>query len=240
MTWGNRESRSVAAARRAGCRATLAVGVALAACAPALAEDGAGGLFMGVRAIGAVSEINDVETTGFTGPASIETDRDEVAGLGVVFGYAMRGVPLRVELEVTRRIRFDLDVRDAVPSAVIDNEINVATTSALFNALLEWRNSSDFTPFAGASLGWARNSTDNDRTAIATQIKTSHQNDEDNFAWGAMAGVDWKFAESWAAGLAYRYIDLGNVDTGLAPTGDRIVGDKYVSHDVLLSLIFHF
>lgn len=197
-------------------------------------------LYIGVRAIGAYSMMNDTQTSGFTGTTQIEHDTDSVAGLGVVFGYVVPRIPVRVELEVVRRFRFDYDVRELRPTTTIDDEANVSTTSALVSGILEWRNESAWTPYVGGSIGWARNSTHVTRTNIGTQTESSRDTDSDNFAWGALVGVDWAFARNWTAGFAYRYTNLGEVDAGRAPTGDQFTADSYTSHDLLLSLIYRF
>ena len=217
----------------------FALGLVLAAMTPALADQHGGTVYIGVRAIGAIAEIGDVSTTGFTGTTTIDNDTDEVAGIAGIFGYAFDKLPLRAELEVGYRFRFDLDVRDLGPQT-IDYEMDVATTTALLSAIAEWRNDSDFTPFVGATVGWARNSTETQRTNLSTRAQVFRDTDKDNFAWGGTAGVDWAFSENWAAQFAYRYINLGEVDTGAVNTTDRITGDDYVSHDVLLTIIFLF
>ena len=217
----------------------FALGLVPAAMTPALAGQDVGTVYIGVRAVGSIAEIEDVSTTGFTGTATIDNDTDEVAGIAGVVGYAFAKLPLRAELEVAHRFRFDLDVRD-VATPTIDYEMNVATTSALLSAMVEWRNDSDFTPFVGATVGWARNSTETQRTNIGTSAQVNRDTDEDNLAWGGTAGVDWAFGEDWVAQLAYRYINLGDVDTGAVNTTDRITGDDYVSHDVLLTILFQF
>lgn len=217
----------------------LTIGLILGTAAPALAEDEQGRFYLGLRAIGSVAQIDSVGASGFTGSTLVENDSDVVGGLAGVYGYALGKLPLRVELEVAHRFRFDLDVRDQGPP-VIDNEVNLATTSALVNMIGEWRNTSDFTPFAGAGIGWARNSTETQRTNLGTQAKTEHDNDEDNFAWSGLAGVDWAFSDNWVAEFAYRYINLGDVDTGLSAAGDTITSDDYTSHDILLSVFYRF
>jgi opacity protein-like surface antigen len=210
------------------------------AAAQAASEPGRGGFFVGVRAIGSVAQMDVVSTTGFAGAPTVENDSDEVAGLAVIAGYAFDRVPLRAELELAHRFRFDLDVRDAAMAPTIDYEMNVATTSAIASVILEWRNETDFTPFVGGSLGWARNATETRRANLGTSVQTSQDNDEDNLAWGGLVGIDWEFAEGWMAELAYRYINLGDVDTGVVAPGGRITAEDYVSHDVLLSTAYRF
>ncbi len=194
---------------------------------------------MALRAIGSVAKIKDVGSSGFTGATLVQNDTDEVAGIAGVLGYAFPDIPLRVEVEVAHRFRFDLDVRD-ITTPVIDYEMNVATTSVLLSAFLEWRNSSVFSTFFGPTIGWGRNSTETTRGVIGGGGPVEHDNDTNNFAWGGTIGVDWHFAENMMAEVAYRYINLGEVDTGPAATGESITTGDYVSHDVLISIFYRF
>jgi opacity protein-like surface antigen len=106
--------------------------------------------------------------------------------------------------------------------------------------VLEWRNESEFTPFIGGGIGWARNTTETTRVVIPGGPAITQDNDEDNLAWGVMAGVDWEFIDHWSAGLAYRYIDLGEVDSGSFSGGDSVGADDFTSHDVLLTVSYRF
>ncbi len=196
-------------------------------------------MYLGIRAIGSFAELDDVNSSGFGGGLNIQNDTDTVAGLGGVVGYRWQGIPLRTEIEAGYRFRFDLDAQD-LGAPAIDYEADIATTTVLFNAMLEWRNESDFTPFIGGSIGWARHSSDTKRINTGTQAKVSKDTDEDNLAWGGMAGVDWHFAERWSADIAYRYLNLGDVDAGRFSGGDGVDADDYTSHDIMLSVNFRF
>ena len=222
-----------------GCLAIALAAVSLPA-APARADQGVFSYFLGLRAIGGFAEIEDVNTTGFGGPARIKHDSDSVAGIAPVFGARLNNLPVRFELEVAHRFRFDFDVRDTAPANIVDHELNISTTSALVSAILEWRNKSSITPFAGATVGWARNTADVERVVQVTAVKTERSNDKDNFAWGGTVGIDWDFAESWTAQAAYRYTDLGEVDAGTGPGGETITADSYISHDLLLGVFYRF
>ena len=219
--------------------AALTISAMVAVAAPALAQDGSSGFYAGIRGIGSIAQVDDVNTSGFGGADRVENDDDEVAGIGGIVGYRWQDFPLRTEIEGSYRFRFDLDVRDQ-GAPIVDYETNIATTTVLFNAFLEWRNDSDFTPFVGGSIGWARNSAENDRTNFATLATESDDTDEDNLAWGAMAGVDWLFLDNVSAELAYRFINLGDVDAGSFSGGDSIDADDYTSHEILLSLSYRF
>ena len=89
-------------------------------------------------------------------------------------------------------------------------------------------------------MGWARHTSDTKRVNIGTQASSSDKFHENNFAWGGMAGLDWHFAQSWSAEVAYRYLDMGEVDAGSFSGGDSVSADHYTTHDVLLSVSFRF
>ncbi len=216
------------------------VALVMGAATPAGADQGVMSYYLGLRAIGTQSMVDDVSNTGFAGTQNVENDSDVVGGIGIVAGTRFRDLPVRLELEVAHRFRFDFDVRDQMPANVIDHEANIATTTALVSAILEWRNDTSFTPFVGGAVGWARNDVETDRIDIATQVKTTSDNETDNFAWGGTAGVDWDFWEHWTAQAAYRYTDLGEVETGVNGNGESISADSYTSHDLLLSILFRF
>ena len=223
-----------------GCVAILILACLAGVARPAAAEEASSSFYLGVRGIGGFAQINDVSASGFAGPLVINHDSDVVGGLGAVLGYAVARLPIRLELEVAHRFRFDFDVRDDAPGNGIGTKLNVATTSALVSAIVEWRNRTDFTPFFGAGIGWARNSAEVDRVAVNTLTGTSRDEDKDNLAWGATAGIDWAFADNWVAEAAYRYTDLGEVDSGIGVAGDRVTADEHISHDLLLSVLYRF
>lgn len=221
-----------------GRRLALIMGFVVVAASPAAAED-AGGFYVGVRGTGSLAELDSVNANGFAGSSNVQNDSDSNIGIGAVVGYRWQDIPLRTEIEGGYRFRFDFDAQDSGPP-VTDYEVNIATTTVLLNALLEWRNDTEFTPFVGGSVGWARHSSDTSRVVIPTQAETSKTTDKDNLAWGVMAGVGWEFLDHWSAELAYRYTDLGEVDAGSFSGGDSLSADDYISHDLLLTVSYRF
>ena len=217
----------------------LAVGATVLGTTPSFAADRFGDPYIGIRAIGAYSKFNDSSGTGFAGTRDRTNEEDFVAGIGGVVGYRFFRVPLRMEVEGHYRFRFDWDNRDqATPE--IDYESNVETIAVLFNAILDWRNDSSFTPYIGLSVGWAQNRNDTTRTVLSTQAKQNLDQTTDNIAYGVTLGLDWAITEDWSAGLAYRYIRLGEVETGTFAGGDSIDVNTYDSHDVLLNVNYTF
>jgi len=216
--------------------------VAATVCAGPLsaAEHHPGG-YLGIRAIGSAAWMKDVTTTGFTGRPLIQHEEDLVAGPAVVGGWVFHNFPLRVEVEAGHRVRFDLDVRDVgTPMGTIDYEVDVATWQVLINALLEWRNSSSFTPFGGITFGWTLNEATTQRTVLNGQAQVVRDETEYNIAYGGVVGLNWQFTENWSTDVMYRLINLGEVKTTRFPGGDQISSDDYLSHDVLWSLYYHF
>ncbi len=206
---------------------------------PAFAQESDGGFYIGARAIGSFASADDINSGGFTGSTRIQNDTDTVAGVAGIVGYRWADLPLRTEVEGGYRFRFDFDLQDQ-GAPVVDYETNLETAMVLFNAVLEWRNESDFTPFIGGSIGWARNTSETTRVVIPGGPSTTQDNDEDNLAWGVMAGVDWEFIDHWSAGLAYRYLDLGEFDSGSFSGGDSVGADDFTSHDVLVTVSYRF
>jgi opacity protein-like surface antigen len=209
--------------------------------APIAVAGGKPGYYIALRGIGSISSMDDVTTKGFANILNLQNDSDEVAGLGGVIGYKWKNLPLHTEIEVTHRFRFDFDTRDdGVADADTGYEANVDTTAVLFNLLFDFRLDGDFMPYIGGTFGWSHNTADTERRVINTGVQTTKKTATDNVAWGGMAGVVWDFGESWGADFAYRYINLGEVDTGAFSGGDSVTADAYVSHDLVASLLYRF
>ena len=117
-------------------------------------------------------------------------------------------------------------------------ENNLATTSALFALAWEIRNSSNWTPYIGGTAGWVRNHSSVDRNVIGAG-STTHDNDTDDLGLGIMFGTTWDFSENWGMDFAYRYINLGEVDTGVMANNDQITAD-YESHEALITVNYRF
>lgn len=203
----------------------------------AQAEDGR--VYVGLKGVGAfLSDVDDVKTTGMTA-FQLNNDSDLVAGAGGVLGYSFGEFPLRTELELGYRFRFDFDARDNGPP-VIGYENNVNTTTALVNVAWEIRHfGKDWIPYLGASVGWARNTSEVDRNSFAGGITTT-ENSTDNLALGIMAGFTWYVTDSFGLDLGYRFIDLGEVDSGRLAGGETFKAENYTSNELTLSLNYRF
>lgn len=201
------------------------------------ADDGRA--YIGLKTVGAfLSEVQDVKTTGTTA-FQINNDEDLVAGVGGVIGYSFGDVPIRAELDIGYRFRFDFDARDNGPPT-IGYENNLSTTTALVNLAWEIRHfGEDWVPYLGASVGWARNNSVIERNNFAGAVVET-ENATDNLALGIMAGFTWYVSDSFGVDLGYRFINLGEVDSGPLAGGETIQADNYISNELTLSLNYRF
>ena len=215
--------------------AVLAAATVLAAPGPASAEDN---LYFALRGFGGWSDPGDISRTG-TGTLSERNTADPAAGGGAALGWKFGDdMPLRLEAEILHRVRVDVDARDTTNNIGYEN--NLSSTTAMLELAYEFRSDSAFTPFLGGHVGWARNTSSVDRTALATNTVTTTENSTDNLAVAADLGVDYALTEVLDLGLGYRFSYLGTVDTGRMAGGESIEADPFMAHDLVLSLQFNF
>lgn len=183
------------------------------------------------------------------GTVKDKTAQDSVANGGLAFGYDWRrhGVPVRTEIEYGHMVRLDWDSRpafkDALPNAGFSDNLN--TTTVLFNALYDFDvGYSWWRPYAGFSVGYARNHSDNSwndfSVADPHDTKREEQFDTHNFAWGLTAGARVDITDTWFTEAAYRFLDVGRALTGFTPAGVRIEADHFYRHDLRLGFGYRF
>ena len=132
-----------------------AVSILLGAASPAFAGKGDYGHYLGFRFIGSFAEVDDTKSQNFVGALQINNDTDIVAGNAFIFGYRWKSLPIRTDIEIAYRYRFDHDLRDTgLPVRGYEN--NLATLSGLVNLTYEYRNATSFTPYFGGGVGWAQ------------------------------------------------------------------------------------
>ncbi|HGJ5868355.1 outer membrane protein [Arsenophonus nasoniae] len=178
-----------------------------------------------------------------------------VFGGGIALGYnfkPMFQLPVRVELDFTARSnlkkngsneaeivdkRFDIKMKDKI-------QIN----TLMVNAIYDFENSSQFTPYVLAGMGVAQNN----RTA---NISTNDSNGDTkslsgkkvnyNFAWSIGAGVKYDINSNLALDLSYRYINAGKAKTNGETNIDKInikgnLESRLHSHDIMLGMTYLF
>ena len=158
-------------------------------------------------------------------------------GLTLGYNWAKKGLPIRSEIEYHYRARFGFDTR-VIGSAGYENQLS--THALIANVYADYPINDRWALFAGGGLGWAQNVSDVARVPIGGGAKTELVTRKDNFTWNATLGVIWSFAKNWDAEFRYRYIDLGEVESGPHIDGTTIRAKSYTSHDLILGLTYRF
>ena len=201
------------------------------------------GFYLGFRALPSLVVIEDEAIAG--GPGGAFGQRDDapeaVIGIGFLAGYHWQrhGIPIRTDIEYAYRARLDFDTEAAGPPRTgFKNDLS--THSLMFNAYVDFDTGTPWRPYLGAGVGWARNHSETERVNIASGARQEIENDADNFAYSVQAGLRVAISRSWVAEFGYRYIDMGEVNSGRFATGDTVTGDNHVSHDIILGFAYLF
>ena len=206
---------------------------------PAFASKGDYGHYMGLRFIGSFAQVDDTAGQNFSGSLNIHNDKDIVAGNAFILGYRWKSLPIRSDIEIAYRYRFDHDLRDTgTPNRGYEN--NLATLSGLINLTYEYRNSSSITPYFGSGIGWAQNHASVRLSNLSNGSEENFEERTHNFAWGAHLGINWRFTDRWDMNFGYRFINLGGLKSGQPKTGNTFTADNYFSHDALWTVNYRF
>lgn len=195
------------------------------------------GDYISMLLIGGVSNVDDV--TASSGTLQIRNDSDEVGAVGLTLGYnwAKKGLPIRSEIEYHYRARFDFDTR-VLGSAGYENQLS--THALIANVYGDYQMNDRWALFAGGGIGWAHNESDVARVPLSGGAKTELVTRTNNFTWNVAFGIIWSLAKNWDAEFRYRYVDLGEVESGAHTDATTIRADSYTSHDLILGLTYRF
>ncbi|MCS1272922.1 outer membrane beta-barrel protein [Escherichia coli] len=149
---------------------------------------------------------------------------DTVFGAGLAVGYDFYqhyNVPVRTEVEFYGRgnaeSKYRLSYWESVGGAEFDDAQNkLSVNTLMLNAYYDFRNSSAFTPWISAGLGYARVHhktsyiyTDNS-PAGSEVYSASASKYENNLAWSLGVGVKYDVTQDFSLDLSYRYLDAGD------------------------------
>jgi len=120
---------------------------------------------------------------------------------------------------------------------------------ALLNGYLDVGTWHGITPFVGAGVG-AANVKISDFTDVGVTVDSvafGDDHDEWNFAWAVYAGLGFEVTDAFTVELAYRYLDLGDGESGnlVAFDGTDLIDnpmefDDITSHDLKLGVRYTF
>jgi len=143
-----------------------------------------------------------------------------------------------------------LDIAVIGPDIIPDNyTAKKSEWLAMVNGYIDLGSWHGISPFVGAGVG-AANVKISDFTDVGVTVDSvafGADHDEWNFAWAVHAGVGWEITPAFTVELAYRYLDMGDAESGDLVTYDGInnvdnpmIFEDITSHDIKLGARYAF
>jgi len=131
------------------------------------------------------------------------------------------------------------------------NDYSGRKSEALFlaNAYFDLGTWSGITPYVGAGIGTSRNTITGftDLNVPNAAIAYANSDSKWNLAWALYAGFGWAITDSLTVDLGYRYVDLGDAQSGdlFGFNGTNTIYNPMIfndltSHDVVLGVRYNF
>jgi len=150
---------------------------------------------------------DDQKVTG-AGGVKLSTDTGYTANVGIGT-YVDEEKVVRLELE---GVYENADYNN-FGGAKVGGSTN--STGLMFNVLYDIQTGSNWVPYLGAGIGYARVNVDN-----VSQFGVTAINGNDNvFAWQFKGGIAYQFNPSMAVTVGYRYFGTDNLSFGDQPGG---------------------
>ena len=198
--------------------------------------------------VGELTNIQDVNNS--VQNIGLGFDSSALFGLGV--GYYVNDW-LRLDVTGEYRSRANFHGTQVITSggATYTDEYTASKSEWLFllNGYVDLGTWSGFTPFVGAGVGTSRNTIHSfqDVNTPNQGVAFGDAASKWNFAWALHAGVGYKVTKNVAIEFAYRYVDLGDAESGDLYTylGGNLVNNPMVfkhltSHDLKLGVRVNF
>ncbi len=177
-------------------------------------------------------------------PVGMGFDSSPLFGLGIGYQYNNW---LRLDVTGEYRGKANFHGSDIVVNAGYTDEYHASKSEWLFlaNAYADLGTWWCVTPFVGAGVGFSRNtiSSFTDINTINNGIAYGAEQSKWGFAWALHAGVAAKVTPNLTLELAYRYVNLGDAQSGDLYTYNGINAvynpmqfNKLTSHDFKLGL----
>jgi len=151
---------------------------------------------------------------------------DDAFAIGVGVGYKWSWFRTDITADYGFSSKYSGDTAGFTP----DFTAKVQTTTVLANGYFDLGTWYGFTPYVGAGVGGAYVQTSDFLSASAPAAAVS--SDRWNFAWAAMAGVSYCFTPNLILDIGYRYLDQGQVKTGLTSLGDQLTFKDLTAQEI--------
>lgn len=190
---------------------------------------------------------------GEFGSEKMQGAADFGAGVGYKFNDYLRS-DLTLDYETPAKFRGQAYCQDttlgcpAAPSGRWENSERVKITaySALANVYADLGDFHGFKPYLGAGAGASYLRTSDVKSSAQDAFTGNYPKGkgEWNFAWALMAGVEYPITDRLSLDLGYRYLNLGDAQTGrvTANPGGAVTHIKYEdiqAHEVRLGLRYY-
>jgi opacity protein-like surface antigen len=147
---------------------------------------------------------------------------DESWSIGAGFGYNFTD-NIRGDLTLDHRFEADVTGSNSVTSA--QSTIALASTVGLANLYYDFRDREHFAPYLGAGIGWTYNETD-------AQIGAASNDESFELALAAMAGFSYRLDDGWLFDAGYRFLYLGDAQTGSTATAGAVSIEDIYAHEL--------
>jgi outer membrane immunogenic protein len=218
--------------RKTGVGFLLSLVFVLFAYSSAVAESG---YYLGFKTGASIQDYTDVSFVNprITTGVAKDNDTDTTALISFQLGKTLSS-STRVEVEyakTTDTATFDRYYNN-FPTTL--QQIKVDSERLMFNGYYNLKEMKMATVYLSAGVGIAFNDTD------ATQGTSSEFNEETStsVAWSLGAGLSRVIAEGWSMDVGYRYVDLGEADTGMSefsPFDEHFEGELD-THEVIVGI----
>ena len=154
------------------------------------------------------------------GTRTISSSLGGAAFIGVGAGYAFNSwlrADATLEYRMPSKFRLTEETAGAPPGYNITSG-RVSAAVGLVNGYIDLGTWHRITPFIGAGVGFASVMTSNVRDygfgAFAGGFGQASNKTDTRLAWAIHAGLGYDLSPNWKAEVAYRYLNMGTVNTG--------------------------
>ena len=169
----------------------------------------------------------------------------------MMFGYhgdrKIDGEPENFAITYTNDTPLTPPTTPPVDEPAVDDPLHTSVQSytMMFNAYKDLGKYGNVTPYLGAGVGVAYHIVDDTYfTGNYNLVNRIEGNRDISFAWSLMAGIGYQLSDRAILDVGYRYLDLGEVETGRVDNAGfvnpRVELDDLASHEIKIGLRYHF
>lgn len=203
--------------------------------APIPIPDYSGGWYLRGDAAWSFNEDPEVHQAGV---AFSNESIDDSLTLGGGFGHNFRD---KIRGDITLDYRLDADVKATDPGSGSRHNAQVSSTVALVNVYYDVLGRERVTPYIGTGIGFSYNETDGQTITFdgeVTGVTGGHSNTD--FAFAAMAGFSYRLRDGWLFDAGYRFLYLGDVQTGSSDIIDELRINDLKAHELRFGVRYEF